>query len=660
MIEVATQIEPPKFLVEWSSPWEEFLSSLQPALQRSPARLAGEARTELFPYQGMLLTWLLEGLALVALIVLPTKLASMREYAAPPMPKYDIIYFSGDELPRTEDRGGAQAGRTGRSGGREAHHRTQSIRVARGGSLREKVVDAPSLNLPVSKAAVANLLAYKPVTGPPPSEGLRSSLRSQRLPEIAAVAPPPEVKRDSMRDTPTLAPTVVRPSPTAPQRNLAALQLPGSQMVQVVPPPVSAPERASILNPRLSLPAPTVVAPPPTRITSDLSPRGPGLGAGELQKQVIPPPVQMNSAANQRRGPGGLEGNVSVVAPAQMQLNAGATQRTGTGLSGSVAVVPPPPSISGIGSPTGRGSGSRGSGFGGPSDSGDVAAPPKGGGNGSGTGIVVSSTPGLEKGIPTGGGAGALAMSPAGGSDPGLGGSGGGTGIGRGKDQGSGFSGEGPGAGKDGTGKGSDPNARGGISPYPGPGGAGNATNGAPAMPGVSVRGGANNIVTLPSFGPSGGQPTDPNRSSAGKDQHGPGITVVATSRSGGAFNFYGYLKGSKVYTIYLDTALGPAVMQYADPTSATRPYAEDLNAPEPIRDDLPAGIVRSRLVIACILDRSGMLKNFQVLEPGNAMMTSKVLAQLPKWKFRPVMRGNEPVEVNAILGFNIDTSDRN
>jgi hypothetical protein len=36
--------------------------------------------------------------------------------------------------------------------------------------------------------------------------------------------------------------------------------------------------------------------------------------------------------------------------------------------------------------------------------------------------------------------------------------------------------------------------------------------------------------------------------------------------------------------------------------------------------------------------------------------MTTKVLAALNSWKFRPVFRGDQPVEVNAILGFDIDT----
>ena len=101
------------------------------------------------------------------------------------MPKYDVIYFSGEELPRTEDAGGAQAGRSGRAGGHEAHHRTQTIRVARGDSLREKVVDAPKLKLPQSDSAVANLLAFNPNPGPAPAEGLKSSQRLQLSTETA-------------------------------------------------------------------------------------------------------------------------------------------------------------------------------------------------------------------------------------------------------------------------------------------------------------------------------------------------------------------------------------------------------------------------------------------------------------------------------------------
>ena len=106
----------------------------------------------------------------------------------------------------------------------------------------------------------------------------------------------------------------------------------------------------------------------------------------------------------------------------------------------------------------------------------------------------------------------------------------------------------------------------------------------------------------------------------------------------------------------YIETSLGTAVMQYADPASAAHPSSESLSAPEPMRKDLPAGLRPTRVVITCILDRSGELKDLKVLEPGAAETTSKILVALHSWKFRPAFRGNEPVEVNVILGFGVDT----
>src|SRR5437879_12004427 len=147
---VVVMPEPPRLLIEWSSPWQEFLSAIGPALHRSPKRLAGEARTGTIPFPGMAAAWVFEAVLLVAAIVLPGKLASLKPYHPLPQPKYDVIYFSGEELPQTEDVGGAKTGKSGRAGGHEGHHRTQTIRVARGDSLTEKVVDAPKVNLPKS------------------------------------------------------------------------------------------------------------------------------------------------------------------------------------------------------------------------------------------------------------------------------------------------------------------------------------------------------------------------------------------------------------------------------------------------------------------------------------------------------------------------------
>ncbi|MGA7320174.1 MAG: hypothetical protein WBW98_06665 [Candidatus Sulfotelmatobacter sp.] len=835
----------PKLLVEWTPRWQEFTTSIRPAFARSGARLAGEAPHGLFPYRGMVASLLLQAFLVFVLMVVPREIDRLRPYAPPRLQPVEVIYYSADELPRTEDLGGAQSGATGRAGGHEAHHRTQTIKVARGASLAQKVVDAPNLKLPSSPGAVANLLAFKSVPGPPPAEGLHSSLNAPSLPPnviapapanvvrdqsrsiliFESVVPPaPNVSADRSRTAPALSAAIVAPAPSvasehtlfapkldssiiapapniSPDRTRAAPSLsstviapasahvsrdqarsapalngsviapaPSSvsrevspsrvQMnnVAVVPPPVSAPERESSRLAKLTLPAPSVVAPPPSadsprdfrRLesggvrpptpnvvpppptqaangsfvssiigklfgTQDVVPPPPSVsstsaagtsrnsagGSGSsLAANVIPPPPSIgNSSSGIGSSPSGRSQGTSNVIPPPPSVSgssaggAGSSSRKYSGSSLSAAnVIPPPPSVSGAGtgqnsgagnqnsggSINGRllannvippppsagsgsglsGSGRRGNGLGGPGDVGSDLAPPTGaGGNADNSGVVLSTDPGSKPGMPGTGGKGSLAMSPAGGDKPGLGGSGGGSGIGNGIGPGSGMTGENSGAGKSGAGRGSDPNARGGISPTPGPGGSGSAPTGTPAAPGVDVRGGST-VVTLPSFDSGNGNaPSLPSRSSV-KGDPGPAITIVATSRSGGAFDFYGKLPGDN-YTVYVDTTIGTVVMQFAEVDPTSNPHAGTVTGPQGLRTDLPANLPRARVVIKCKLDASGNLRNLQVLEPGPAAMTDKIMLALRSWKFRPATRGAQPVEVNAILGFNIDTNDR-
>jgi hypothetical protein len=853
--ELTTLHDAPKLLVEWSPLWHEFTTNIRPAFARSGARLAGEAPFGIRPYTGFIASLLLQAFLLFVLMVIPREIARLRPYAAPRLQPDEVIYYSGDELPRTEDLGGAQSGTTARAGGQQAHHRTQTIRVARGASLTPKVVDAPNLKLPSTPGAVANLLKFKSIPGPPPSEGLHSSVtapnlaanviapapnvardhsrsgvtlnnsvvppapnispdRSRSAPSLNAaivapaptvhsdhtlfaprlestiIAPAPNVSSDRTRSAPALSMTVVAPVSTAVSRDQArsAPALNGAiiapapstvtrevspsrvQMnnVAVVPPPVSAPERESARTAKLNMPAPSVVAPPPSADSpSDLRrlesgavrssapnvvPPPPTQAAngslvssiiGKLfgTQDVVPPPpnVSSSTAAGSSRNAGGsstyLANNVippppsvgnsssnlggsssgrfqsssssssSVIPPppsiAGTSTNSGSGSSSGSGASrnfpgsslNSSNIVPPPPfvgtgSASGSGSRNssgytsggllanniippppssnsvgGSGSGRRGLGLGGPGDVGSALAPPKtSNGTSDNSGVVLSADPGSKPGVPGNGGKGSLALSPSGGDKPGLGGSGGGTGIGAGTGPGSGFAGkttgDATGAGKSGSGHGSDPNARAGISPTPGPGGAGNAPTGIPSAPGVDVRGGSTNIVTLPSFDSGNSNaPTVPARSTV-KGDPGPAITIVATSRSGGAFDFYGKLPGDN-YTVYVDTNSGTVVMQFAESDPNAHPHAGAITGPQGLRTDLPTGLPHARVVIKCKLDASGNLKDLQVLEPGPAAMTAKIMAALPSWKFRPATRGAQPVEVNAILGFNIDTNDR-
>ncbi len=824
----------PRLEVQWSSRWEEFLGSLKPALSRSEARLSGEAPFGLIPLRIMVPSYVIEAFVILTAIFVKVKVDELRPYVVPQIASHDVIYYSGDELPRTEDLAGAESGRTGEAGGQEAHHRTQTIKVARGGSLVPQVVDAPNLKMPPSRDPVANLLAINHDPGPPPAEGMRStrsvpglattlvapapnvihdytrngirldpviapapSLSRDRAltapnfspnlvppapsvssdhalvapalvpvvvppaPTVARdhaqlaptlnpdVAPPPaaNVRRDPFRAAPALQTNVAPPAPANVSRQLSAAPVQAMDP-SVVPPPVSAPERMNARTSKVSLPAPAVVAPPPsTDISSDMRHLSPGsvpdpgksvvppppspqasstfmgsligriFGPSQtvappptsvsntspsgsshptLTPNVAPPPVAVSSTDSggnvrgNRNGAGASLGS-NVAPPPSVGLagGTGTSQRTaapylgnpsvaapppalagnggGTGKNGGGAgagggrllaeVTPPPPSISGGTSANGTGLGRKGPGLGAPLDPGIGSSPPTTGGSGKDTGTVMSSEPGTKIGLPANATNGSIAMSPAGGEKPGLGGTGGGTGILHGNGPGSGMNGSATGAGNNGTGHGSDPNAHGGISPANGPGGAGNAPSGNPPVPGVSISGGSTGVVNLPSFGSDAGanDPATPSRSTSRQKKSTLAVNVVG----GSPFEAYKKLLGGQPHTTYLDTSVGTVAMLYSDQSEISHDFRGVLAAPSALQSDLPDGLPHTRIVIACTLDIEGNIKNPRVLEKGSAQTTSKVLAALRTWKFEPAMRNNQPIEVTAILGFGIDTNDR-
>ena len=96
--------------------------------------------------------------------------------------------------------------------------------------------------------------------------------------------------------------------------------------------------------------------------------------------------------------------------------------------------------------------------------------------------------------------------------------------------------------------------------------------------------------------------------------------------------------------------------LQFSDPESVAHPYSEELIAPQALQTEVSSASQLARLVIKCDLDRSGSVKNVSVLQSAGGEFEKQLLAALPNWKFSPAFRGGEPVEVNAILGFGIDT----
>ncbi len=179
----------PQLLIEWSSPWREFLAAIGPAIRPSPPRLGFETQAGLFPVRGMVLAMLLEIAALAGTMALRLERIQPTSFEAPPI-AHDVIYFSADELPRTEDLAGAAGGKAGRSGGASMRH-TQTIKVARDEIVRERVADAPRLDLPKSDSQLRNLLAYQADAGPAPAESLRMN-RQAAGGDVTAWSRPPQ------------------------------------------------------------------------------------------------------------------------------------------------------------------------------------------------------------------------------------------------------------------------------------------------------------------------------------------------------------------------------------------------------------------------------------------------------------------------------------
>jgi len=281
-------------------------------------------------------------------------------------------------------------------------------------------------------------------------------------------------------------------------------------------------------------------------------------------------------------------------------------------------------------------------------------AEPGAGGAGGPMGIIMSAHPGTALGMPPESILGSLAMSPKGGAGEGAGGSGNGSGVGKGSAPGAAAAGSGPGAGKTGSGFGADKAASGGTSLSRGPGGAGSGNGSQTA--GIAIKG---NTVALPGFatatgGTSGLSPSNPNLPLG--PRHNPAVIIVASPRAGGALNKYGWLKGGKVYTIYFDTEIGTAILQYTAHATPQGTFREDLTAPDLEHTEYPKDAAKMHLVVSCLIDKEGVVKELKVLEADKPEWTPRMVASLARWRFRPVLRGGLPIDAEAIIGFGVDT----
>lgn len=643
----------PELFIQWEPRWATFKSNLRPALTRATTRLAIECSR---PRYGSFCASLVGHIAIVAFSftlwtsgLINTDVGHIR-----PPDFSHVIYYRTPELPELLDRGGAEQGRQGKSGGHELYHPTQTIHIARGPEPVDRVVDAPKLKLPRTNEPVANLLALGgPIVPTALVHDVRRSL-SQNLLD-AAVTPAEPAPNDPTRAL-SSAPKLELPmSPVHPaaqntSRSLSQAQLAATQM-EVVQPATDNTSR-SIKDARLAA-VPLGIVQPATDNTHR--------SIAQARLAAMPLGIVQPAAENTTRS----LADARLVAPVgviQPEAGNSGGELVHMASLASPAAAPTPPSGGG-GGLGGQGSGgssnvaSKSASVGGtqnprPSSG---SAQPGAGGDGGPTGIIMSAHPGTAVGMPEESILGSLAMSPKGGSGEGIGGSGSGAGIGKGSGPGGGRSGAGSGAGKAGSGRGADPSATGGTSLSPGPGGAGNGNGNGTQMAGIAISGGI-----LGRSGPASVTSKVPRGSYA--------LTIISGGGSGGATRDVGVFDRSEtVYAVYIsmaDAGGGPDwPMQYAllTPGSASQGLLAPPMAVKKLQATGPADPTAAStepVFVTAIIDAQGKLQDLRTVRALGTRSQAAVAA-LAQWEFLPAEVEGKPVASRVLIGVMVVTPDK-
>jgi hypothetical protein len=583
----------PHLLVAWEPRWRNFRECISPAISRSAPPWAKECNISSLDRRGASLSFALHVVVGLLLIFSPDAPTS-RVRIQDTFVAAHVEYIPADALPTIADASGASRGNMGHRSGRTALHGDQTIRV----ESQLPRVDLPAEfpdTLKDRRRDVLTTLISVPRQRVVRSMGAAPELPLPQSDQLAQLAAPSQP---------------VQPA-SSPKLDHSAQPIPQELVVAAV----AAPSPALLERPKLpvihSALEPVIVAAPMRPAARERFADMPAMGMPEV---VAPPST---APLNGPRIAVPIVGVISAPDSGQVAR----TQSLSVPMT-TVAAAPATGSMSP--QPLRNLSGLL-----------DPLQPQV---------LIVAKTDTGVPAIPANRRSATMTKARGDGSLSGIGLDGAGSGISRGAGGGSGERGTGNGASSDWRGRGASDTVA-GLSSHPGPGGTGRSP-GAPRG-GVSVEG---NVVTLGEF-------TDPAAKVGNVGpRRGHAITIVASSNSGGALNRYGTLKGERVYTVYLPVVAGLVVMEYSERSASQQTFDSDLVAPEPLRVEMTPELRRVRTVIACIVERDGSLRDIRVLESALAPLSHKLAALLADWKFRPALRGDEPVAVDALFGFQIDT----
>jgi hypothetical protein len=239
-----------------------------------------------------------------------------------------------------------------------------------------------------------------------------------------------------------------------------------------------------------------------------------------------------------------------------------------------------------------------------------------------------------------------------------------------------------PQGGSGGPGTGGDGSS--GIGPGGGGGGGGGGALGNTA--GISIAGGSGTGSFIGGFGEGSGEagafdaslPSSlvypvrpPPRPRLG------GLTVTTGPIGGGGLRVYGVLRGGKVYTKYFSMPGRSWVLQYVHNTgSAERRSGETRTAVAHLeqglmppdaekqfdfrRPPVPKDKQDEFIVLRGTIREDGSVGDLRVFQGIEPLADQAALAAFSRWKFRPALRGGQPVTVEILVGVpaHIETSD--
>jgi TonB family protein len=193
-------------------------------------------------------------------------------------------------------------------------------------------------------------------------------------------------------------------------------------------------------------------------------------------------------------------------------------------------------------------------------------------------------------------------------------------------------------------------------------------------IPGISVKGGG---AQMPSPGAVGSvRPNFSEMVTIEEPAESYNITIVEGRSGGAGLGVYGVLTGKRNYTVFIPMPGGRWIMQFSempDPKENGAPsvssnrapsgqltigMGEAIAQPRPYRkvdpgrpEDEELAKLRGLTVLFAIIRKDGAIDRVRVVRSLNPALDDRAMEALKKWKFKPALLGNDPIEVQALFG---------